>query len=255
MQAVRLQKVMAQAGVASRRHAEKLISQGRVMVNGQKVTQMGTLIDPDSDVVHVDGRRVHQQTSRRYVLLHKPPGCVTTCDDEQGRPTVLDLLPPHPGRLFPVGRLDVNSEGVLLLTNDGQLAHQLLHPRYRIPRVYVVQVHGTVTERDVTRLRRGVTLDDGKTLPAHVQIIRQVEKNCTLRLTLYEGRHRQIHRMLECCGPYRVKRLQRTAMGPLTLTGLPPGGSRSLEPFEVARLQRLCRSPHSTASSRGLVAG
>jgi pseudouridine synthase len=144
---------------------------------------------------------------------------------------------------------------VLLLTNDGQLAHQLLHPRYRIPRIYVVQVHGMVTERDVERLRRGVHLDDGKTLPSRVQIVRQVEKHCTLRLTLYEGRHRQIHRMLECCGPYRVKRLQRTAMGPLTLAGLPPGGSRSLEPFEVARLQRLCRSPRSTASGRGLVAG
>lgn len=255
MQAVRLQKVMAQAGVASRRQAERLITQGRVMVNGQAVTQMGTLVDPGTDVVRVDGQRLHHQIPRRYVLLHKPRGCVTTCEDEQGRSTVLDLLPPQPGRLFPVGRLDVNSEGVLLLTNDGQLAHRLLHPRYRIPRVYVVQVHGMVTERDVERLRRGVNLDDGKTLPARVQIVRQVEKNCTLRLTLYEGRHRQIHRMLERCGPYRVKRLQRTAMGPLTLAGLPPAGSRMLEPFEVARLQRVCRSPHTTPSGKRLAAG
>jgi pseudouridine synthase len=129
---------------------------------------------------------------------------------------------------------------VLLLTNDGQLAHQLLHPRYRIPRIYMVKVHGVVTDRDVEQLRRGVMLDDGKTLPARVHVLHSTEKTCTLRLTLYEGRHRQIHRMLEQCGPYHVNRLQRVAMGPLTLAGLPPGSARTLEPFEVAQLQRAC---------------
>jgi 23S rRNA pseudouridine2605 synthase len=247
MQAVRLHKVMAQAGVASRRQAEKLITQGRVVVNGEKVMQLGTLVDPASDVVLVDGRRLRPHTPLRYVLLHKPRGYVTTCDDEQGRATVFDLLKRQPGRLFPVGRLDVNSEGVLLLTNDGQLAHQLMHPRYRIPRVYAVKVHGVVTDEEVERLRRGVMLDDGKTLPAQVQVTQRTDKNCTLRLILYEGRHRQIHRMLEHCGPYRVKRLQRVAMGPLTLVGLPCGSARVLESFEVARLQQICRERREAA--------
>lgn len=246
MQEVRLHKVMAQAGVASRRKAEILITQGRVVVNGHKVTRLGTTVDPSTDVVLVDGRRLRSHSPLQYILLHKPRGYVTTCDDEQRRPTVFDLLKRQPDRLFPVGRLDVNSEGVLLLTNDGQLAHQLLHPRFHIPRVYVVKIHGVVTDRDVERLRQGVGLDDGKTLPARIQVIRRIEKNCALRLTLYEGKHRQIHRMLERCGPYQVKRLQRVAMGPLTLTGLPCGSARSLEPFEVVRLQQACRARKTT---------
>jgi pseudouridine synthase len=154
---------------------------------------------------------------------------------------VFDLLKHVSGRLFPVGRLDVNSEGVLLLTNDGQLANRLLHPRYHIPRTYLVKIQGTITAPELEQLRRGVVLEDGKTLPAQVQVLRQTDRGSWLRLTLYEGRHRQIHRMLQRCGGYTVKRLQRIAMGPLTLTGVAPGHWRALEPFEVARLKRVCR--------------
>jgi 23S rRNA pseudouridine2605 synthase len=247
MQGTRLQKVIAQAGVASRRKAELLIVQGRVTVNGKTVTRLGTTVDPAVDTIVVEGRRLPRRALLVYVLLHKPRGYVTTCDDEQGRPTVFDLLKPQVGRLFPVGRLDVNSEGVLLLTNDGSVAHRLMHPRYHIPRTYLVKIQGMIADRDVERLRRGVVLDDGKTLPARVQIVRRAEKSCWLRLTLYEGRQRQIHRMLQRCGGHSVKRLQRVAMGPLTVTGVPLGGHRVLEPFEVARLKQAC-GLHQVAS-------
>jgi pseudouridine synthase len=241
MQGVRLQKVIAQAGVASRRKAEQLIAQGRVTVNGRPVTTMGTTVDPAVDLVVVEGRRLPRHAPLLYVLLHKPRGYLTTCDDEQGRPTVFDLLKRQPVRLFPVGRLDVNSEGLLLLTNDGRLANHLLHPRYRIPRVYLVKIQGVITEQEVEQLRHGMLLDDGKTLPAQVQMMQQAEKSCWLRLTLYEGWHRQIHRMLQRCGGYSIKRLQRVAMGPLTLAGLASGNYRMLQPFEVTRLRQTCR--------------
>ncbi|MDZ7379004.1 MAG: rRNA pseudouridine synthase [candidate division KSB1 bacterium] len=239
-QAVRLQKVIAQAGVTSRRKAEALIVQGRVLVNGKKVTTLGTTVDPATAVIVVDGKPLRPQAPLRYVLLHKPRGYVTTCQDEQGRPTVFALLKRQPVRLFPVGRLDVNSEGVLLLTNDGRLTHRLLHPRYAIPRIYLVHVDGVVSEDELAHLRRGVVLDDGKTLPAQVEVTRRAEKTCWLRMTLREGRPRQIHRMLQRCGGYGVKRLQRVAIGPLTVQGLPPGAWRLLEDFEIARLYRAC---------------
>lgn len=237
---MRLQKVIAQAGVASRRKAELLITQGRVTVNGKTVTALGTSIDPAVDRVRVDGRRLPHRAPPQYILLHKPRGYVTTSDDEQGRATVFDLLKRQSSRLFAVGRLDVNSEGVLLLTNDGRLAHRMLHPSQRIPRTYQVKIQGVMTEPDLEHLRRGVVLDDGKTLPARVEVMRRAEKSCWLRLTLYEGRHRQIHRMLQRCGGHTVKRLQRVAMGPLTVAGLAVGDFRPLEPFEITRLHRLC---------------
>jgi pseudouridine synthase len=240
MEGIRLHKVIAQAGVASRRKAEGLIAAGRVRVNGHTVTALGTLVDPGADAIVVDGRPVQAQVNLHYLLLNKPKGYVSTCEDEQGRPTVLDLIKRPPSRLFPVGRLDVNSEGVLLLTNDGELANRLLHPRYHVPRVYVVKVQGVVSNQVLTHLRQGVVLDDSKTLPIGVEMMRRVETNCTLRMTLYEGRHRQIHRMLEHCGPYHVKWLQRVAMGPLTLGDLPKGRSRRLEAFEIKRLQQAC---------------
>jgi pseudouridine synthase len=240
MEGIRLHKVIAQAGVASRRKAEGLIAAGRVRVNGHTVTALGTLVDPEADTIVVDGRPLQAQANLYYLLLNKPKGYVSTCEDEQGRPTVLDLIKRPPSRLFPVGRLDVNSEGVLLLTNDGELANRLLHPRYHVPRVYVVKVQGVVSNQVLTHLRQGVVLDDSKTLPIGVEMMRRVETNCTLRMTLYEGRHRQIHRMLEHCGPYHVKWLQRVAMGPLTLGDLPKGRSRRLEAFEIKRLQQAC---------------
>lgn len=237
---VRLQKVIAQAGVASRRKAEDLITQGRVLVNGRQVTTLGTQVDPAQDVVVVDGRQLRLQTPRGYILLHKPRGYLTTCEDEKRRPTVMQLIKRQPGRLFPVGRLDVNSEGVLLLTNDGPLAHRLLHPRYGIARTYLVHVSSVVADKDIERLRQGVMLEDGKTLPAQVRLLRTNATSCWLHITLREGRSRQIHRMLQRCGGYTIKRLQRVAMGPLTVANLPPGGWRELSRSEVAGLYRLC---------------
>lgn len=237
---VRLHKVIAQAGVASRRQAEHLMLQGRVRVNGKTVTALGTTVDPETATVVVDGRPVPKHLPRHYILLHKPPGYITTCDDEAGRPTVFDLLKRIPTRLFPVGRLDYNSEGVLLLTNDGQLSNRLLHPRYGVPRTYLVKVQGLLSEPELDTLRRGVILDDGPTQPARVQVVRRGAQTCLLRMTLREGRHRQIHRMLQRCGGYTVKKLQRLAMGPLSLAGLPRGHHRVLEGFEVERLRRAC---------------
>lgn len=236
----RLQKVIAQAGLASRRKAEEMIVQGRVRVNGRLVTALGTSVDA-SDNVMVDGRRLRPRAPMRYLMLHKPSGCVTTTQDEKGRPTVFDLLKRYqPVRLFPVGRLDFNTEGLLLLTNDGQLANRLLHPRYGTPRVYLVRINGTVAEKDLETMRRGVDLPDGRTLPAQVHVVRRFEKTCWLRMTLREGKNRQVHRMLECCGGYGIRRLQRVGLGPLTLAGLAPGQFRFLESFEVDRLYQAC---------------
>lgn len=251
MQNIRLQKMIAQAGVASRRKAEQLISQGRVQVNGKVITALGTQVDPQQDVVTVGGRRLSNHLPQAsYLLLNKPRGYLTTCHDDQNRPTVLDLLKRQSGRLFPVGRLDVNSEGVLLLTNDGTLAHRFMHPSYHIPRIYLVKIQGVVADHEMERLRRGIALEDGKTLPAQVDMVRKGDKTCWLRLTLYEGRHRQIHRMLQRCGGYTVKKLQRTAMGPLSIAGLPVGSYRALEPFELARLRQSCRLDKRSTSRR-----
>ncbi len=235
----RLQKVIAQAGLASRRKAEEMISQGRVRVNGRLVTVLGTSVDAN-DVVVVDGRRLRPRAPMRYVMLHKPSGCVTTTNDEKGRPTVFDLMKYKPVRLFPVGRLDFNTEGLLLLTNDGPLANRLLHPRYGTPRVYLVRVNGTVAEKDLETMRRGVDLPDGRTSPAQVYVVRRFEKTCWLRITLREGKNRQVHRMLERCGGYGIRRLQRVGLGPLTLAGLALGQFRFLESFEVDKLYQAC---------------
>lgn len=251
MQNIRLQKMIAQAGVASRRKAEQLISQGRVQVNGKIITTLGTQVDPQRDVVSVGGRRLSNHLPQAtYLLLNKPRGYLTTCHDDQHRPTVLDLLKRQPGRLFPVGRLDVNSEGVLLLTNDGALAHRCMHPSFHIPRTYLVKIQGVAADHEMERLRRGISLADGKTLPAQIEMVRKGDKTCWLRFTLYEGRQRQIHRMLQRCGGYTVKKLQRTAMGPLGLAGLPVGSYRPLEPFELARLRQACRLDKRSTARR-----
>jgi 23S rRNA pseudouridine2605 synthase len=240
MPAMRLQKVIAQAGVASRRRAESLITRGHVVVNGHRITTLGTVVDPSVDVVVVDGHPLRSPAPLQYILLHKPRGYVTTCDDDEGRPTIMHLLKRQFTRLFPVGRLDVNTEGLLLLTNDGPLANRLLHPRYQVPRTYLVHVLGVVSAEDIAHLQEGVGLDDGKTLPAQVHIVKRSDRQCWLQITLREGRQRQIHRMLERCGNHSVKKLQRIAMGSLTLTGLAPGTYRPLEPSEIIRLRRLC---------------
>jgi 23S rRNA pseudouridine2605 synthase len=225
---VRLNAYLARAGVASRRRADELIKAGRVRVNGE-LGQLNTFVQR-GDRVEVDGSEVAPQRLA-YVLLHKPPGTVTTARDPRGRPTVVELVD-LPERVVPVGRLDVDTTGALLLTNDGPLAHRLAHPRYGVEKVYEVEVEGEPEDDALERLRTGVVLDDGVTAPAQVRRLAR----SMLELTLHEGRNRQVKRMCEAVG-HPVRRLHRSRYAGLTLEGLEPGRWRELEPFEVALLR------------------
>jgi pseudouridine synthase len=236
---VRLNAFIARAGVASRRKADDLIKAGRVTVNGEP-GQLNTFVGADDDV-RLDGKPLVKQRVA-YVLLNKPAGVVTTARDPQGRRTVVDLVD-HPARVVPVGRLDAETTGALLLTNDGDLAHRLAHPRYEVDKVYDVECWTQPTDDDLARLRAGVELEDGLTSPAAVRRI----DGAHIELVLHEGRNRQVRRMLEAVG-HRVKRLHRSRYGPLTLEGLEPGTWRELEAFEVERLRALTTS--SRAGSR-----
>jgi 23S rRNA pseudouridine2605 synthase len=231
--AERIQKALARAGVASRRAAEQLVLAGRVTVNGQVVRLPGTLVDASRDVLAVDGRRLEAAVARRYYLLNKPPGYVSTAHDERGRPTVLDLAPAA-GRLFPVGRLDAESEGLLLLTDDGDLAYQLTHPRFEIAKEYHVLVPGPVAPSALRALQDGVSLDEGRTAPAEVEIIGREAAGCWLCIVLRQGWKRQVRRMLAAVGQ-PVRRLIRVRVGALALGNLPSGAIRQLSPAEVAR--------------------
>jgi pseudouridine synthase len=225
---VRLNAFLARAGVASRRRADELIRAGRVRVNGHP-GELHTVVGT-RDVVEVDGERVERQ-ALAYVLLHKPAGVVTTASDPQGRRTVVELVPPEP-RVVPVGRLDVETTGALLLTNDGDLAHRLAHPRYGVPKVYEADVEGEPSPHALARLRDGVELEDGRTAPAGARRLRPGR----LELTLHEGRNRQVRRMCEAVG-HPVRRLRRTRYADLDLSGLAPGESRALTRAEVAALR------------------
>jgi pseudouridine synthase len=236
MPKLRLNKVLAQAGLTSRRGAERLITEGRVAVNGVVTRELATLADPDVDLVTVDGRPLPRTETLRYLLLHKPRGYVTTVRDPQGRPVVTDLVPDDV-RLYPVGRLDADVEGALLLTNDGALTHRLLHPRYAVPRVYEAEVEGVIRPGDLPRWRRGVTLDDGPALPLAVEIAGRGGPGSTrLRLTFTEGRKHEVKRFCEALG-HRVVRLRRVAFGPIELGRLRPGQWRALTSREVAQLR------------------
>jgi 23S rRNA pseudouridine2605 synthase len=226
---MRLNAWLARAGVASRRGADELIKAGRVTVNGEP-GQLNTFVQAHDDV-RLDGEPLSKQ-QLAYVLLHKPAGVVTTASDPQGRPTVVGLVG-HPSRVVPVGRLDVDTTGALLLTNDGELAHRLAHPKYEVDKVYVAEVWGQPTDGTLRKLAEGVLLEDGRTSPAQVRRI----DGATIELTLHEGRNRQVRRMLEAVG-HRVRSLHRSRYGPLTLEGLEPGAWRELEPSEVERLKR-----------------
>lgn len=226
----RLQKVLAQAGVGSRRASEELIAAGRVRVNGH-VAILGERVDPESDLVEVDGAAVGVRQGLVHYLLNKPTGVVTTASDPQGRPTVAGLVPDDP-RVFPVGRLDTDTEGLLLLTNDGELAHRLTHPSFGVDKEYLVEVEGVPARGALRRLREGVELDDGPTQPATVS----TAGPSLLRITIHEGRNRQVRRMCAAVG-HPVRRLVRVRIGPITDHRLPPGEWRPLERDEVRALE------------------
>jgi pseudouridine synthase len=234
---VRLQKVLSQAGVASRRAAEKLIADGRVTVNGQTVRTMGSKADPLTDDIRVDGRRLSPPQRTRYILVNKPSGYVTTRSDPQRRPTVIDLLHDVREYVYPVGRLDYDSEGLLLLTNDGDLAAQLTHPRHGVERSYEVRVAGTPDAEALERLRMGIVLDGRRTLRADVTLMSpRRTREAVLRLTIREGRNRQVRRMCEAVG-HPVRALRRIRIGPLEDRHLVPGQWRELTAKEVAALK------------------
>ncbi len=233
---VRLQKFLATCGIASRRDSERMIREGRIAVNGHVVRVPGTSVVPLRDTVRVDGRRVRQETRRVYYLLHKPRGYITTSSDPEGRPTVLDLLPRVRERIYPVGRLDWNSEGLLILTNDGDLAQHLTHPSGHIPKVYRVKVKGVVGEPALVRIRRGVVLDRRRTQPARVRRVAS-RTNSWIEITLHEGRRNQIRRMFQRVG-HPVQKLRRVAIGPISDRGLAPGHVRELTEDEVRQLKR-----------------
>ncbi|CAN5519274.1 pseudouridine synthase [soil metagenome] len=231
----RLQKVLAQAGVGSRRAVEDLIAAGRVRVNGERAL-LGRRIDRAKDVVEVDGSRVPLESDLVHYLLNKPAGVITTAADPQGRPTVMGLVD-FEARVWPVGRLDIETEGALVLTNDGLLTQRLTHPSYGIPKTYLAESTGRIGPAGVRRLARGVMLDDGPTKPAEVRIVARRAQSSLVEITISEGRNRQVRRMLEAVG-HPAKRLARVAIGPLMLGRLKPGTLRRLSPEEVRAVYR-----------------
>ncbi len=254
---VRLQKLIAGTGLASRRKAEALIAAGRVMVNGKTVTELGTKVDPERDHVKVDGKHLSAAQPFVYLMLNKPKNVVSTLDDPGGRTTVKDYLHGVSVRVFPVGRLDFDSEGLMLLTNNGELAQAMLHPRYHVPRTYLIKVKGVLTDDEIRSLEQGVRLEDGMTGPAQVRKIRKVEANSWLEITIREGRKHQVKRMLEAVGHLVIK-LLRIRMGSLILGDLQPGEFRFLTDREANALRRLVEervasveeSPPANASRR-----
>jgi len=234
---MRLQKFLAHAGICSRRAAEDLIRQGRVQVDGRTVTEMGLKVDPSNCSVEVDGQPVSGCQEHVYMVMNKPRGVLTTVKDTHGRRTVMDLIDQADKRVYPVGRLDLDSEGLLLLTNDGELAQRLLHPRHKIPKKYHVTVKGRPSNRDIQRLRNGVEIDDRMTLPCDIRVLGTTRRTTMLEIVLSEGRKRQIRLMMDMVG-HPVIRLVRVEMGPLDIRGLAPGKVRTLNALEAQALRR-----------------
>lgn len=232
---MRLQRMIALSSELSRRAAEKAIAEGRVTVNGEAVTALGTAIDPRSDRVCLDGRALRLEARRNYLAFHKPRGVLVTKSDPHGRPTIWDNLGDLKKRLDSVGRLDFDSDGLLLLTDDGDLLNKLTHPRHEIWKVYKVRVRGVPDVAAMKRLQNGVILEEGKTLPAKVRRVDQGDPNALLEIGLREGKKRQIRRMCKEIG-FPVVRLTRTSIGPVRLGFLKPGRWRHLKPYEVAKL-------------------
>lgn len=244
MAAVRLQKILSAAGIVSRRGAEEFIVQGRVSVNGETVTELGTKADPDADDIRVDGRRLKPPRQRRYILLYKPRGYITSRSDPRRRPTVIDLLTTGGVRdyVYPVGRLDYDSEGLLLLTNDGDLAAKLTHPSHGVAREYEARVRGVPDRHALARLATGVMLDGRRTAPADVELRKIVDApaggaQAVVAVTIREGRNRQVRRMCDAIG-HPVLRLRRVRIGPICDPNIRPGEFRELAPHEVSALKR-----------------
>lgn len=235
---VRLQKIIAGTGLSSRRKAEMLIATGRVTVNGKVVTELGTKVDPARDHVKVDGKHLESAQPFVYLLLNKPKNVMSTLSDPGGRPTVKDFLHGVSVRVFPVGRLDFDSEGLMLLTNNGDLAQALLHPRYHVPKTYLIKVKGVLTDDQIGQLQAGIKLEDGMTSPAIVKKVKKAQANSWLEITIREGRKHQVKRMLEAVGHVVIK-LMRVRMGPLQLGDLGSGEFRFLTDREANALREL----------------
>lgn len=237
----RLQKILSAAGVASRRTAETLIEQGRVSVNGEVVREMGTKADPETDDIRVDGRRIRAAQRKRYILLNKPRGYVTTRSDPGKRPTVMDLLAGIKEYVYPVGRLDYDSEGLLLLTNDGELAARLTHPRHEVERLYEARVRGIPDAHAIDRLASGIIIDGRKTAPANVKLAKKLEAasgtQAVVLVGIHEGRHRQVRQMFDAVG-HPVIRLRRVRIGPIRDEELKTGHYRELTRQEIEKLKK-----------------
>lgn len=232
----RLQKVMARAGVASRRHCEEMITSGLVKVNGKVITELGAKVELDRDKIQVGGETLFLSSRKYYILMYKPRSYMTTLSDEKGRKKVTDLLKGITERVYPVGRLDYDSEGLLLLTNDGDLTYALTHPKHRVPKTYLVRVAGVPDPAKLEQMAAGLKLEDGLTAPARVRLAGQREGKALLEITIHEGRNRQVRRMCEHIG-HPVLRLQRTKFGNITIEGLKPGQYRHLTKEELSGLK------------------
>lgn len=234
---IRLQKVLAQAGVASRREAEKMILNGRIKVDGKVIKELGTKVDPEKNDIEVDDRSISKSEKKVYYLLNKPKGCVTTMKDPRGRLTVNDLLKDIDERVYPVGRLDYDTTGVLIITNDGELANALAHPKKEIDKYYHALVQGVPSNEALKRLRDGVQLEDGKTAPAKIRVLEIKGNKSWLEIIIHEGKNRQVKRMCEAIS-HKVLRLKRTRFGPLEVNDLASGKIRTLKDREIEALKK-----------------
>jgi pseudouridine synthase len=256
MTLVRLNKFLAHAGVCSRREADRWIAEGRITVNGRVVLELGEKVDPVKDKVVAGGKPVRGEEERQvYILLNKPAGLVVSVKDPFGRPTVMDLLKHLPARVYPVGRLDLETEGALLLTNDGDLALKLTHPRYGVTKTYEARVEGDPTEADLDKIRHGIFLEGRKSAPARIMVLRRSHRHTSLKAEIHEGRKREIRKLFEAVG-YPVDGLTRVDFAGLTLEGLKPGQWRYLKTAEVQKLKKLAASAAAPpAISSGLPTG
>ena len=234
---MRLNRYISVCGVTSRRKSEAIILDGRVVVNNSIVTDPALNVDPENDVVTLDGNPLVINPEKRYYILNKPVGVIVSVGDTHGRKTVIDLLGVETNGVFPVGRLDADTSGVLLLTDDGDLAHRLMHPSFGVDKVYRAEVAGKVNKEDVRRIRKGLTLDDGPTAPAEMRVLKSEENSSLVEITIHQGRKRQVRRMLKHIG-HPVRTLERISFGGITARGVPPGAYRPLEAHEIEMLKK-----------------